>query len=165
MRLIRRLGQILTRERVLWILALSTVAVAFFYIGQAYAKPEAPMLTPVLSDQPTTAATTESTTAATAFSAASTVSTIPAVSMNSAVTTTTAATTLSHSGERGGMLNLNTATKEQLMTINGIGETFADRIIAYRDSHGGFQSVEELRNISGIGEKRYNKWSAYFTVS
>ena len=165
MRLIRRLGQLLTRERVLWILALSVAAVAFFYIGQAYAKPEAPTLTPVLSDQPTTTAATESTTAAAATTAASTVLTTSAVSTTSAAATTTAATTLSHSGERGGMLNLNTATKEQLMTINGIGEAFADRIIAYRDSHGGFQSVEELRNISGIGEKRYNKWSVYFTVS
>ena len=62
-------------------------------------------------------------------------------------------------------MNLNTATKEQLMVINGIGESFADRIIEYRESHGGFQSVEELRNISGIGEKRYNKWSVYFTVN
>lgn len=165
MRLIRRLGQLLTRERVLWILALSVAAVAFFYIGQAYAKPEPPTLTPVLSDQPTTTAATESTTAAATTTAASTVSTTPAVSTTSAAAMTTTATTLSHSGERGGMLNLNTATKEQLMTINGIGEAFADRIIAYRDSHGGFQSVEELRNISGIGEKRYNKWSAYFTVS
>ena len=63
------------------------------------------------------------------------------------------------------MLNLNTATKEQLKTINGIGDAFAERIIAYRDSHGGFQSVEELKNISGIGEKRYAQWSPYFTVS
>ena len=49
------------------------------------------------------------------------------------------------------------ATKEQLMTLTGIGENKALEIIAYRKEHGGFQTKEELMNISGIKEGTYNK--------
>ncbi len=62
-------------------------------------------------------------------------------------------------------LCLNTATKEELLRISGIGDTFADRIIAYREEHGGFRSVEELKQVDGIGEKRYARWAPYFTIS
>ena len=51
-------------------------------------------------------------------------------------------------------LNLNTATVEQLDELDGIGPGTAQKILGYRDEHGGFGSVEELAQISGIGEKR-----------
>ena len=53
-----------------------------------------------------------------------------------------------------GPVNINTATSEQLQTLPGIGPTYAQRIIDYRETHGPFQSVGELANIEGIGEKR-----------
>ena len=40
------------------------------------------------------------------------------------------------------------------MTLDGIGEVLASRIIAYRDTHGGFRSLEELMEMEGIGQKR-----------
>jgi competence protein ComEA len=51
-------------------------------------------------------------------------------------------------------LNLNTATLEQLDTLDGVGPTTAQKIIDYRTEHGGFSSVDELDQIPGIGEKR-----------
>ena len=52
-------------------------------------------------------------------------------------------------------ISLATATAEQLDTLDGIGPTLAARIIEYRDSHGGFRSLDELRQVDGIGEKRF----------
>lgn len=51
-------------------------------------------------------------------------------------------------------LNLNTATLEQLDTLDGVGPTMAQKILDYRAAHGGFGSVDELDQIPGIGEKR-----------
>lgn len=62
------------------------------------------------------------------------------------------------------VIDLNTATADQLMQIDGIGEKTAADIIAYRDEHGGFSDVEELVNIKGIGEKKLEKWREYLTV-
>jgi competence protein ComEA len=57
-------------------------------------------------------------------------------------------------GPPGGKVHLSTATVEQLDGIDGIGPTLAQRIIEYRDSHGGFRSLAELAQVEGIGEKR-----------
>lgn len=55
-------------------------------------------------------------------------------------------------------ININTATKEQLMTLTGIGEVKANSIIAYREEHNGFKAIDELKNVSGIGEKTLAKF-------
>jgi competence protein ComEA len=54
----------------------------------------------------------------------------------------------------GAKLHLSTATPEQLEEVEGIGPTLAEGIVAYRDAHGGFRSVDELAKVDGIGEKR-----------
>ena len=54
----------------------------------------------------------------------------------------------------GNKININTATQTELMTLPGIGEVIAQRIIDYRSEHGDFRTVEDLLNVSGIGEKR-----------
>jgi competence protein ComEA len=54
----------------------------------------------------------------------------------------------------GSRVHLSTATAEQLDEIDGIGPTLAERIVEYRDAHGGFGSIEELGRVDGIGEKR-----------
>src|SRR4051794_26023614 len=52
-------------------------------------------------------------------------------------------------------ISLSSATVAQLDTLDGIGPTLAQRIVQYRDSHGGFRSVDELKQVDGIGEKRF----------
>ncbi len=56
-----------------------------------------------------------------------------------------------------GRIDLNTATREQLMTLSGIGEAKAESIIAYREEHGGFRRIEELMEVGGIKEGVFNK--------
>ncbi|MFB9720208.1 ComEA family DNA-binding protein [Planobispora longispora] len=53
------------------------------------------------------------------------------------------------------VLDLNTATAEQLDQLPGVGEVLARRITEYRDGNGGFRSVEQLREVSGIGDRKY----------
>ena len=62
------------------------------------------------------------------------------------------------------IVNLNTATKEQLQTITGIGEKKADKILAYRQEHGEFKSVEELKSVDGFGDKTVAKLQSSLSV-
>jgi competence protein ComEA len=62
-------------------------------------------------------------------------------------------------------VNLNTATAEQLATIPGVGPKMAERIINYRQKNGGFKKVEDLMNVSGVGEKSFLKMKPLITVT
>jgi len=62
-------------------------------------------------------------------------------------------------------VNLNTATAEQLATIPGVGPKMAERIIEYRQKNGGFKKVEDLMNVSGVGEKSFLKMKPLITVT
>lgn len=61
-------------------------------------------------------------------------------------------------------VNLNTATKDELMRLDHIGEVKAERIIQYRESNGNFEVIEDIMKIDGIGKKTFNKLKDYITV-
>ena len=56
-----------------------------------------------------------------------------------------------------GKVHLNSASLSQLESLKGVGSALAKRIVAYRTAHGGFQSVEDLQNVKGIGEKLFSQ--------
>ena len=55
------------------------------------------------------------------------------------------------------MININTATEEQLQELAGIGDSIAKRIVDYRKENGKFNSIEDIKNVSGIGDAKFNK--------
>ena len=81
------------------------------------------------------------------------------------VTTSTPASATSGTGQaKSALVNLNTATEADFQTISGIGQKRAQDIIAYREANGRFKSVDDLKNVSGIGAKTLEKLKEYVTV-
>lgn len=61
-------------------------------------------------------------------------------------------------------VNINNATKEELMTLNGVGEKKAEKIIEYREDNGSFKTTEDIKNVSGFGEKTYESLKESITI-
>ncbi len=62
-------------------------------------------------------------------------------------------------------INLNTATVTELMQLPRVGQKTAERILAFRKQHGGFQRTEEVMNVKGIGEKSYAKLKPFLAAT
>lgn len=66
--------------------------------------------------------------------------------------------------EEESLIDINHASLAELMTIPGIGESTATKIIEYRETQGAFETIEEIKNVSGIGDAKYNTIKEYITV-
>ena len=66
--------------------------------------------------------------------------------------------------ETSSIISINTATKEELMTLTGIGEKKAEDIIKYREENGEFTSIEDIKNVKGIGDSLFEKIKDYITL-
>ncbi len=66
--------------------------------------------------------------------------------------------------QSNGIVNINTATKEELQKLPGIGESTANKIITYRNENGKFKSIEDIKNISGIGDAKFETIKNYIKV-
>ncbi|MFV9833187.1 helix-hairpin-helix domain-containing protein [Bacillus stercoris] len=67
-------------------------------------------------------------------------------------------------GGKGELVNINTATLEELQGISGVGPSKAEAIIAYREENGRFQTIEDITKVSGIGEKSFEKIKSSISV-
>lgn len=61
-------------------------------------------------------------------------------------------------------VNINNATQSELETLSGIGPSLANKIIEYRKKNGGFKKLEELKEVSGIGEAKFESIKKYVTI-
>ncbi len=132
------------------LITITLVFVAFvggFYIGRNYnlGNTQISGLLPESTAASTTAKPTSSTTPAT------TTSTVPGTTGTAPTTTTTPPPTVS---TEPGLINVNTATLEQLDTLPGIGPVIAQAIIDYRTEYGNFELPEDLLHVPGIGPKK-----------
>lgn len=62
------------------------------------------------------------------------------------------------------VVNINTATIEELSKIKGIGESTAKKIIEYREANGKFESIDDIKKVKGIGDKKYEQIKEYITA-
>ncbi len=152
-------------KNLFWLATIVVTGAVFFTLGRRY--PSASFVQTVQTvystDQtadelPQTEATTASPADEISRSGTTTVENMPSE------TTKAASSETEYPTETVGIIDLNIATEADLMRIKGIGEVFAKRIIDYREQIGKFSSVDELTEVTGIGEKRLEKWRPYLTV-
>ena len=62
------------------------------------------------------------------------------------------------------VVNINTASVQELETLHGVGPATANRIVEYRQENGGFKSADELVEVRGIGEKKYEKMKQQVSI-
>jgi competence protein ComEA len=62
------------------------------------------------------------------------------------------------------LININTANSETLQQLTGVGPSTAEKIIRYRTENGNFKTIEDIKNVSGIGEKTFEKFKNKITV-
>lgn len=64
----------------------------------------------------------------------------------------------------GGLININTATAEELQELPGIGESLAEQIVRYRKLHGPFEHKSDLKKVKGIGDAKYDELKSMITL-
>lgn len=89
---------------------------------------------------------------------------VPSINDEADLGSVTSSSGVSESNKKVLKVNINTATSEELQKLPGIGESIANRIITYRKENGKFKDIEDLKNVSGIGEAKFNNIKSYIFV-
>jgi len=90
-------------------------------------------------------------------------STVSFLFLNPRATSATEATTATKPGAVK-LININTASAEDLTSLKGIGEKTAQAIIEYREKNGAFKAIEDIKNVKGIGDKKFEVFKSSICV-
>jgi len=83
---------------------------------------------------------------------------------NTAFQNINSVSTITNSNENRAPININKASAGELKALSGVGDVLANRIIEYRSEKGAFKSVEDLKNVSGIGDKKFSEIKDKVTI-
>ena len=135
-------------RQIRFLIVIAAVICAVIIGYNAFYVPDAPLSEPtVAADLPSASSASE----------AYTPSSVPPKS--SALRTDASRQTVS------GKVNINTATAQEISEkLDGIGDSLAARVVTYREKHGPFRSIEAIKNVSGIGDKKYEAIRNFITV-
>lgn len=90
---------------------------------------------------------------------------VPALGEASSGSASSSAVSGSEAGSGEARININTASAAELTSLSGIGPSRAEDIVAYRESHGAFKTIEDIKSVSGIGQSIFDKIKDRITVS
>ena len=90
---------------------------------------------------------------------------VPALGEAASGSASSSAVSGSQSASGEARININTASAEELTSLSGIGPSRAEDIVAYRESHGAFKTIEDIKSVSGIGQSIFDKIKDRITVS
>lgn len=156
-------------RQIRYLIVIAAVICAVMIGYNAFYVPDAPLAEPVVAADASSAS--EEYTPASAMSGGSSA----AVSAASAVSAEAGETRVSSkkpekpasgtAGKLSGKININTATAQQLSDgLDGIGGTLAERIVEYRERNGAFRSIDQIKNVSGVGDKKFEAIRGSITV-
>ncbi len=161
-----KIRQAVTFERIIYTLLLVVVAAVSYSVGYAAQRFPGERIDVSYIEESNSILSTSTESFNTSLSTSTLSSSATTTNTTHTTSTATAATTQTTTQPNSsGKIPINSATKEQLMSVKGIGEVFAQRIIDYREANGGFISITELMNIDGVGDKRYNQWKDCFVIA
>ena len=149
-----------SRRQTILLIGIALIIIGIIFIVIALTQPRTVTTTEVTYSSSSSTAT-DSDSSSDGDSSSSSESSSASSSSSSGTTTASSSETTT---DENYVINLNTCTADDLTVLDGIGDAKASAIIAYRETLGGYTSVEQIKNISGIGDATYENIKDHLTV-